>query len=118
VWGGVGTDAQHSVFQMLHQGTSLIFSEFILVKIPGHQLQGHHDELLANGIPQTAAFFLGQDQQMVEAIYKDEDLSEVEKAAKIFAGNKPSMTNLIDRLTLKSLGALLACTPSGPVGLA
>lgn len=108
VWGGVGTDAQHSVFQMLHQGTSLIPSEFILVKTPDHEFSEHHQELLANGIAQTAALLAGQDLDTINTLYAEEELTELTKSAKIFAGNRPSTTILLERLTPKALGALLA----------
>lgn len=108
VWGGVGTDVQHSVFQMLHQGTSLIPSEFILVKTPDHNMCEHHKELLANGLAQTAALLSGQDYDTVNRIHADENLSELTKKAKIFSGNRPSTTILLERLTARNLGALLS----------
>lgn len=108
VWGGVGTDVQHSVFQMLHQGTSLIPSEFILVKTPDHDLAEHHKELLANGLAQTAALLSGQDYNTVSRLHADENLSDLAKMAKIFSGDRPSTTVLIEKLTPQALGALLA----------
>jgi len=108
VWGGVGTDVQHSVFQMLHQGTSQIPSEFILVKTPDHDLHDHHQELLANGIAQTAALLSGQDRQTIDKIHATDALSEQAKNAKIFSGDRPSTTILLERLTPKALGSLLA----------
>lgn len=108
VWGGVGTDVQHSVFQMLHQGTSLIPSEFILVRDPDHDLVEHHKELLANGLAQTAALLEGQDKAQIDSIHAQDDLTDLAKRAKIFSGDRPSTTILLDRLTPKALGALLA----------
>lgn len=108
VWGGVGTDVQHSVFQMLHQGTAIIPSEFILVKTPDHTMVEHHNELLANGVAQTAALLAGQDLAEVERLHSDEGLSELTKKAKVFSGDRPSITILLERLTPKALGALLA----------
>ncbi len=108
VWGGVGTDVQHSVFQMLHQGTALIPSEFILVANADHQMDDHHQELLANGLAQTAALLAGQDLETIERLYKSENLSDATKHAKIFSGDRPSSTILLDKLTPKALGALLA----------
>ena len=108
VCGGVGTDVQHSVFQMLHQGTSLIPSEFILVKTPDHNLLEHHQELLANGIAQTAALLDGQDRQTIDKVHASDGLTEQAKNAKIFSGDRPSTTILLERLTPKALGSLLA----------
>ena len=108
VWGGVGTDVQHSVFQMMHQGTSIIPAEFILVKQADHDYDDHHSELLANGLAQTAALLSGQDLQTVREISKDKEFSDVALKAKIFSGQRPSTTMLLDRLTPKVLGSLLA----------
>jgi glucose-6-phosphate isomerase len=108
LWGGVGTDAQHSVFQMLHQGTNLIPTEFILVVNPEHNHVDHHRELLANGIAQAAALLAGQDEATVRSIHADDDLSELAIAAKIFSGDRPSTTILLDELTPSNLGSLLA----------
>jgi glucose-6-phosphate isomerase len=108
VWGGVGTDVQHSVFQLLHQGTWLIPSEFLLVAKPEHDLTAHHSELLANGIAQTAALLAGQSLQKVREVHANENLSEPAAYAKIFDGDRPSTTILIDYLDPRSLGSLLA----------
>ncbi len=108
VWGGVGTDVQHSVFQMLHQGTAMIPAEFILVKQADHKHEEHHNELLANGIAQTAALLEGQDLEKVKELHGDEGLSDVTMRAKVFSGDRPSMTILMERLSPKALGELLA----------
>ena len=108
VWGGVGTDVQHSVFQMMHQGTSLIPSEFILVKNPGHGYDDHHLELLANGLAQTAALLSGQDLETISNIHKGKGLSDLELQAKVFSGERPSTTMLVESLTPHVLGSLLA----------
>ena len=108
VWGGVGTDVQHSVFQMLHQGTSLIPSEFIMTRTPDHDLTDHHQELLANGLAQTAALLAGQDLETINRVHADDGLSEAAKKAKIFSGDRPSTTILLERLTPNALGALLS----------
>ena len=108
VWGGVGTDVQHSVFQMLHQGTSMIPSEFILVKEPNHGLLDHHRELMANGLAQTAALLSGQDLGTVKELNKNKSLSELTMKSKIFSGERPSMTLLLEKLTPFNLGQVLA----------
>ncbi|MFT5574374.1 MAG: glucose-6-phosphate isomerase, partial [Cryomorphaceae bacterium] len=108
IWGGVGTDVQHSVFQMLHQGTSLIPSEFILVKKPDHSYDEHHKELLANGVAQTAALLSGQNLDQVRELHADQGLSELALKAKVFSGNRPSTTLVVDRLSAGALGSLLA----------
>ncbi|MET0362842.1 MAG: glucose-6-phosphate isomerase, partial [Sphingobium sp.] len=93
-WGGVGTDAQHAVFQLLHQGTHLIPVEFIAVTEAGDKLDpAHHDALLINCFAQGAALMQGK---------KSDD------PARNYPGNRPSSTILIDDLTPHALGALIA----------
>jgi|TARA_R100000501_G_scaffold18455_1_gene39029 glucose-6-phosphate isomerase len=105
VWGGVGTDAQHAVFQMLHQGTHLIPTEFLAVKEPGHSIGGdHHAQLLANCIAQGAALLRGRSFEEAKAKGADDALAH----AKTFPGDKPSSTILLDRLDARTLGALLS----------
>lgn len=93
VWGGVGTDAQHAVFQLLHQGTATIPVEFVAVAEDETSLPGHHRQLLLNAFAQGAALMLGRKS-------KDPNRS--------YAGNRPSATILLDRLDARSLGALIA----------
>ncbi len=93
-WGGVGTDAQHAVFQLLHQGTRLIPVEFIVSKTPGHDFgPEHHEALLINCFAQGAALMAGK---------ASDDL------ARNYPGNRPSTTILIDDVTPSVLGALIA----------
>ena len=108
VWGGVGTDVQHSVFQLLHQGTLLIPAEFILVRKAAHNHTDHHQALLANAIAQPAALLQGQTEAEVRSLFTEDELSDIEVKAKIFSGERPSTTILIDELTPSSLGSLLA----------
>ena len=108
VWGGVGTDAQHSVFQMLHQGTVMIPTEFLLIKSPDHDLQGHHDELLANGLAQSAALLKGRTRQELESDKENENKDSAILNSQIFSGERPSTTILIERLNARTLGSLLA----------
>ncbi|WP_374394216.1 glucose-6-phosphate isomerase [Sphingopyxis sp.] len=93
-WGGVGTDAQHAVFQLLHQGTHLIPVEFVVAREPDHLLDdAHHETLVANCIAQGAALMAGRASA---------------DGARAYPGNRPSTTILLDRLTPRSLGALIA----------
>ncbi len=93
-WGGVGTDAQHAVFQLLHQGTHLILVEFIASKTPGHDFDPvHHETLLTNCFAQGAALMAGR-------VNDDK--------ARSYAGDRPSTTILIEDVTPAALGALLA----------
>ncbi len=93
-WGGVGTDAQHAVFQLLHQGTHLIPVEFIASIAPGHDFDlAHHETLLINCFAQGAALMQGR---------------ASEDGARSYPGNRPSTTILIDDVTPSILGALIA----------
>ena len=105
-WGGTGTDAQHAVFQLLHQGTVVGPVEFVAVKTPGHDLPPTHQrQLLANCFAQGAALMRGRSYpEALEICNGDPSLA----AAKTFPGNRPSATLLLDRLDATTLGALLA----------
>jgi glucose-6-phosphate isomerase len=93
-WGGVGTDAQHAVFQLLHQGTHLIPVDFIAAIAPGDALDpAHHANLLANCFAQGAALMAGKASS---------------DPARAYPGDRPSATILLDELTPASLGALVA----------
>jgi glucose-6-phosphate isomerase len=93
-WGGVGTDAQHAVFQLLHQGTHLIPVEFIASKTPGHDFDSsHHETLLVNCFAQGAALMAGRPSP---------------DAARNYPGNRPSTTVLVDDVTPSVVGALIA----------
>ena len=93
-WGGVGTDAQHAVFQLLHQGTHLIPVDFIASIAPGDQLDpAHHRILLMNCFAQGAALMAGRGH---------------DDPARAYPGNRPSATILLDDLDPATFGALIA----------
>jgi glucose-6-phosphate isomerase len=93
-WGGVGTDGQHAVFQLLHQGTLLIPVEFVAVAEPGHDLdEAHHRQLLNNCFAQGAALMAGRANA---------------DGARDYPGDRPSTTILLDQLDPATLGALIA----------
>jgi glucose-6-phosphate isomerase len=112
VWGEPGTNGQHAYFQMLHQGTDVIPVEFILVKTPAHGLADQHAKLLANGLAQSQALMLGKSAaealgEAVPTAAPGFDAAQL-AAHRTFPGNRPSTTLLLDALTPRSLGALLA----------
>lgn len=93
-WGGVGTDAQHAVFQLLHQGTHLIPVEFVVACEPDHHLDpAHHEALVQNCIAQGAALMAGRGHA---------------DGARAYPGDRPSTTILLQQVNPRSLGALLA----------
>ncbi|MBA2919562.1 glucose-6-phosphate isomerase [Sphingomonas sp. MAH-20] len=93
-WGGVGTDAQHAVFQLLHQGTRLVPVEFVAaVEAGDHQDEAHHQALLTNCFAQGAALMAGKASDDPQRAYP---------------GDRPSSTILLDSVDPASLGALIA----------
>jgi len=93
-WGGVGTDAQHAVFQLLHQGTHLVPVEFVAAVEPDHALdEDHHRQLLINCFAQGAALMAGK---------------ASEDPHRSYPGDRPSTTILLDRVDPFTLGALIA----------
>lgn len=112
IWGDVGTNGQHAYFQLLHQGTDVIPVDFITALKPRHDLIGHHAALLANCFAQSEAFMRGKTEDEVRTELHSQGMAADEIEAlvphKIFPGNRPSNTILLDALTPSALGALIA----------
>ncbi len=112
IWGEPGTNSQHAFFQLIHQGTKLIPAEFIGFKKSLYADKDHHDKLMANFFAQTEALMNGKTEAEVQAELEAKQLSEDKLKQllpfKIFDGNKPTTTLLIEQLTPKSLGALVS----------
>lgn len=112
IWGEPGTNSQHAFFQLIHQGTKLIPTDFIGFKQSLYGNKDHHDKLMSNFFAQTEALLMGKTEAQVKAEFEKQGLSG-EKADfllpfKVFSGNKPTNTILINKLTPESLGALVA----------
>jgi glucose-6-phosphate isomerase len=112
IWGEPGTNSQHAFFQLIHQGTKLIPTDFIGYKEALYGNKDHHDKLMSNFFAQTEALLMGKTEDQVKSEFQKQGISD-EKAAfllpfKVFTGNKPTNTLLIDKLTPASLGALVA----------
>jgi glucose-6-phosphate isomerase len=103
-WGEPGTNGQHSFYQMIHQGTKLIPCDFIGFTQTLHPLGPHHDLLMSNLFAQSEALAFGKPIEQVLA----EDTPAWLAPHRVFEGNRPSSTILIDRLTPESLGKLIA----------
>ena len=112
IWGDTGTNSQHAFFQLIHQGTKLIPCDFIGFKKPLKKENKQHDKLMSNFFAQTEALMMGKSEKQVLEELKQTDLSVKEfeflKNFKVFSGNKPTNTILIDKLTPQSLGSLIA----------
>lgn len=112
IWGEPGTNSQHAFFQLIHQGTKLIPTDFIGFVKPLYGNQDHHDKLMSNFFAQTEALLNGKTEAQVKAEFEKQNVTGVKAdfllPFKVFKGNKPTNTFLIDKLTPKSLGALIA----------
>jgi glucose-6-phosphate isomerase len=103
-WGEPGTNGQHSFYQLIHQGTRLIPCDFIAFAHSLNPLGRHHDMLLANVFAQTEALAFGKTAEQVKA----EGTPDWLVPHRVFEGNRPSNTILVDRLTPGALGKLVA----------
>ena len=112
LFGGAGTDVQHSFFQLLHQGTAAVPVDFIIPAISQNETGKHHLILLANVLAQAEALMKGKTLEEVEAELrasgKNEEEIEKIKYNKVFEGNRPSNMFIIKKLTPFTLGMLIA----------
>lgn len=112
VWGEPGTNSQHAFFQLIHQGTKLIPTDFIGFIQPLYGEKDHHNKLMSNFFAQTEALLMGKTKEQVTSEFASQGKIEVEVSHlipfKVFEGNKPTNTILIEKLTPESLGALVA----------
>ena len=112
IWGEPGTNGQHAFYQLIHQGTSLIPCDFIAPAQSHNPLSDHHAKLLSNFFAQTEALAFGKTKEQVEAEFlkAGKTLAEVEDIVpfKVFTGNKPTNSILLQKITPFSLGALIA----------
>ncbi|BAO75832.1 glucose-6-phosphate isomerase [Winogradskyella sp. PG-2] len=112
IWGEPGTNSQHAFFQLIHQGTKLIPADFIGFIESLHGNKDHHNKLMSNYFAQTEALMNGKTEAEVRSEFNGKSLTEgdINKLTpfKIFEGNKPTTSVLIQRLTPESLGKLIA----------
>ncbi len=112
LFGEPGTNGQHAFYQLIHQGTDLIACDFIAAAKSAAPLSDHHQKLLANFLAQPEALMLGKDDGLVRAELAAQGMSvaEIDRLAphKVFAGDRPTSSILIERLTPEALGALVA----------
>lgn len=112
IWGEPGTNGQHAFYQLIHQGTKLIPCDFIAPAQTHNPLSDHHNKLLSNFFAQTEALAFGKSKEVVEKEFLDagKTLEEVVEIVpfKVFTGNKPTNSILVQKITPYSLGALIA----------
>ncbi|TBU80661.1 glucose-6-phosphate isomerase [Pseudomonas daroniae] len=112
IWGGVGCNGQHAYHQLLHQGTQLIPADFIVPVVSYNPVSDHHQWLYANCLSQSQALMLGKSREEAEAELRAKGLSEEEVQClaphKVIPGNRPSNTLVLERISPRRLGALVA----------
>lgn len=106
VFGETGTEAQHSVFQAMHQGSDIVPLNFVAVARPDHDDREAHDELLANLLAQVTALAMGRDEAATRQALGDLDAGLLRQ--RTFPGNRSSEIIMLDALTPAALGRLLA----------
>jgi len=112
IWGGTGTEVQHSFFQLMHQGTDTIPVDFLVGKKTRSKIKTHHNLLVSNCIAQSRAMAFGSSKKIIEKELSAKSLSnkkfsELTKHMEV-SGNKPSTTYMFNSLTPKILGKLIA----------
>ncbi len=112
VWGEPGTNGQHAFYQLIHQGTALVPCDFIGAVNSQNPIGDHHEKLMSNFFAQAEALMVGRTAAEVEAELAAQGFGPEEIAAlaphKVFEGNRPSNSFLLDRVTPRSLGTLIA----------
>lgn len=112
IWGEPGTNGQHAFYQLIHQGTRLVTTDFIAPAESQNPVGQHHQMLLANFFAQTEALMCGKNEHEVLAELQSSGLNEAEISAllphKVFPGNKPSNSIMFEKLTPSILGSLIA----------
>jgi glucose-6-phosphate isomerase len=112
IWGEPGANGQHAFFQLLHQGTRLIPVDFIIPMHSHNAVGDHHTFLLSNFFAQTEALMKGKSAEEVKHELQGQGLSEEEIEQlvphKVFTGNRPSNSLMLDAITPETLGALIA----------
>jgi glucose-6-phosphate isomerase len=112
IWGEPGTNAQHAFFQLMHQGTGIVPADFIVPLKSQNPMGEHHDMLVANCFAQTEALMRGKDAAAARAELEASGAGREEISAllphKLFPGNRPTNTLLLDQLDPFTLGSLIA----------
>ena len=112
IWGGVGCNGQHAYHQLLHQGTQMIPADFIVPVVSFNPVADHHQWLFANCLSQSQALMLGKSRAEAEAELRERGMDEadVQRLAphKVIPGNRPSNTLVVERISPRRLGALVA----------
>ena len=112
IWGEPGTNGQHAFYQLIHQGTLVIPCDFIAPAKSHNPIGDHHDKLLSNYFAQTEALLNGKNEKIVVEELKAAGKSDAEIESlspfKVFAGNIPTNSFLVEKITPHTLGFLIA----------
>ncbi len=112
IWGEPGTNGQHAFYQLIHQGSPLIPCDFIAPAQSHNAIGDHHVKLLSNFFAQTEALMNGKtdeeaEAELIKAGFSDQDISKL-VPYKVFAGNKPTNSFILKKITPSALGELIA----------
>ncbi|MCC5920613.1 MAG: glucose-6-phosphate isomerase [Cyclobacteriaceae bacterium] len=112
IWGEPGTNGQHAFYQLIHQGTKLIPTDFLAPAVSQNSIGDHHDKLMANFFAQTEALMKGKTREEVVKDLEAKGLSDREignlAPHKVFEGNRPSNSMLFEKLDPRTLGSIIA----------
>lgn len=112
IWGEAGTNGQHAFYQLIHQGTKMVPADFIAPAQTHNPLGDHHQKLLSNFFAQTEALAFGKDAATVRAELEAQGKSKEEidylVPFKVFQGNRPTNSIMLQKITPRSLGSLIA----------
>jgi len=112
IWGEPGTNGQHAFYQLIHQGTKLIPADFIAPAVSHNQVSNHHLLLLSNFFAQTEALMRGKNEAEVQKELENAGITGDAQIAllphKVFAGNRPTNSIMVQSITPASLGSLIA----------
>jgi glucose-6-phosphate isomerase len=113
IWGEPGTNGQHAFYQLIHQGTRLVPCDFIAPIESHNPIGNHHEILLANFFAQTEALMRGKNEQEVRAELEAQKVAPKDKLEallphKVFPGNRPTNSIVVQKITPKTLGSLIA----------
>ncbi len=107
-----GTNGQHAFYQLMHQGTKIVPADFIIPAISQNEAGEHHTVLLSNFLAQTEALMLGKSEEEVRAELEKAGMPAQQMAMvlphKVFAGNRPTNSIVMSKLTPRALGQLVA----------
>lgn len=108
IWGQAGTNGQHAFYQLIHQGTKLIPADFIAPVETLNPIGDHHDILLSNFFAQPEALAFGKSEEEVKAELGDQAQNVALLKSKVFPGNRPTNSIVVQKITPKTLGLLIA----------